>query len=345
VPEEDAESEANRVEVLVEVERHASKGSSHEGDAQNLNCDRDEGDGDKGAIIKESREHVECSVLNLTSVELVKHLEPHEQVEDHGEHGDLIGSKSIDCALISCEVPHAISCWNRWVCKWVSSVCLMFLFPVERIISSVLESEHIFASEEKNTEDSYLVERPAEDVSSHNVAYDRFVSVSWFSIENFLGGRFSGESEGSEGVHDKVDPQDLHRCHDGFIDCNSSEKNDNDGDNVNGELELQELTDAVVDVSAEHNAKKRVVKVVIEENNFRVALCSVRASCHSEADVRLVEGWRVVRSITSDSNDSLSWLRVFLDTADKNIFVSWRRAGKASEMGNGALPLGLVITW
>lgn len=254
--------------MLVEVERHASKGSAQEGNAQNLNCDRDEGDGDKGAIIKESREHVESSVLNLTSVELVEHLEPDEQVKDHSEHGDFIGRKSIHSTLISCEVPHAISCSNWWVSCKVFSHCLIRLYPIERVFSSVFESEHIFASEEQDTEDSYLVERPAEDVSSHDVAYDRFVSVSWLSVKNFLGGRLSCESEGSESIHDKVDPQNLNRRHDCLVDCDSSEKNNDDGDNVYGELELQELTDAVVDVSAEHNAKKRVVKVVIEEHNF-----------------------------------------------------------------------------
>jgi len=47
------------------------------------------------------------------------------------------------------------------------------------------------------------------------------------------------------------------------LDGTSSEEGDDDGDNVDGQLELQKLGDAVVDVSSPHHRLDDAGKVII----------------------------------------------------------------------------------
>jgi len=60
------------------------------------------------------------------------------------------------------------------------------------------------------------------------------------------------------------------------LDGASSEKGDDDGDNVDGQLELQELCDAVVDVTTPHHRLHDTRKVVISQDDVRRFLCYVR---------------------------------------------------------------------
>ena len=58
------------------------------------------------------------------------------------------------------------------------------------------------------------------------------------------------EGEGGKGVHDKVDPQHLNGVKGGFSQNGSSDEGHNEGDEVDGQLELQEFPDGVEDVSS-----------------------------------------------------------------------------------------------
>ena len=60
------------------------------------------------------------------------------------------------------------------------------------------------------------------------------------------------------------------------LDGTSSEEGDNDGDNVDGQLELKELCDAVIDVATPHHRLHDTRKVVISQDNVRRFLRHVR---------------------------------------------------------------------
>jgi len=60
------------------------------------------------------------------------------------------------------------------------------------------------------------------------------------------------------------------------LDGTSSEEGDNNGDNVDGQLELKELCDAVVDVATPHHRLDDTRKVVISQDNVRRFLRHVR---------------------------------------------------------------------
>jgi len=58
----------------------------------------------------------------------------------------------------------------------------------------------------------------------------------------------------------------------------SSKEGDNDSDDVDGQLELEELCDAVVHVATPHHRFHDTREVVVRENDVRRLLCHVRAS-------------------------------------------------------------------
>ena len=60
------------------------------------------------------------------------------------------------------------------------------------------------------------------------------------------------------------------------LDGTSSEEGDNDGDNVDGQLELKELCDAVVDIATPHHRLHDTGEVVISQDDVRRFLRHVR---------------------------------------------------------------------
>ena len=69
-----------------------------------------------------------------------------------------------------------------------------------------------------------------------------------FSLEEFVAGGLGGEGEGGEGIHDEVDPQHLDGIEGRFPQDGSSHEGHHQGHKVDGQLELQELSDRVKDV-------------------------------------------------------------------------------------------------
>jgi len=57
-----------------------------------------------------------------------------------------------------------------------------------------------------------------------------------------------------------------------------SDKGDGDGNHVDGELELEELCDAVVHVATPHHRFHDTREVVVRQNDVRRLLCHVRSS-------------------------------------------------------------------
>jgi len=61
------------------------------------------------------------------------------------------------------------------------------------------------------------------------------------------------------------------------LDGACAEEGDDDGDHVDGELELEELGDAVVDVATPHDRLDDAREVVVRQNDVRRLLGHVRA--------------------------------------------------------------------
>ena len=70
--------------------------------------------------------------------------------------------------------------------------------------------------------------------------------------EHLLHGRLSGESKRSKRVHDEVDPEKLNWLERTLLQDTSSDEGGDESNNVDSELELEEPSDIVIDVSSPH---------------------------------------------------------------------------------------------
>ena len=135
-------------------------------------------------VVEEAGENVELTLSEFTGVDLVEDLHEDEGVEDDGEVLHLV--------LVS------VPLFGSHVSSWE-----------ELGLVSVVKSEDVLSSEEEDAKDNSLVNTLSEDVSPHHLGDDGLGSAVWWVVKDSLIGCFGGKSEGSKGVHDQVDPEDL----------------------------------------------------------------------------------------------------------------------------------------
>jgi len=176
---------------------------------------------------------------------------------------------------------------------------------VERIDVIVVDVEPIFSLEEEEKEPGDLVNRLENDVSPHNLV-DNHVGLLGREATDVCMRRLSGEGKSGESVHDQVDPEHLCGGERGFVEDASTCEDDEHGDDVNGQLELKELADVVIDVTAVPDSGQDRAEVVIKERDVTSALGDIGAgNAHGKADIGAVKSRGVVGAITSDG-DGLS---------------------------------------
>jgi len=162
--------------------------------------------------------------------------------------------------------------------------------------------------EQQGEDDGQLVDGVAQDVLHHRAGDERLLAPVRLAEQQRLGGRLGGQSQRRQGGHDEVDPQHLHSFErrvlgahththththrwsastrrvgvrtQGVVfpdlrDARPGEGHDA-GDHVDGELELEELGDAVVDVAAPHHGLHDAAEVVVRQDDVRRLLCHVR---------------------------------------------------------------------
>lgn len=162
------------------------------------------------------------------------------------------------------------------------------------------------------------------DVSPHDGVNDDIGLCGWLAVHNIVSGRFSSQSKGSEGVHDYIDPKKLDGGEWLLSEEASTGEDEEHSDDVDSELELKELADIVIDVTAIFDSGQDGAEVVIRENNIAGALGNIGSSnSHSETNIRSVESRGVISAITSHSN-SLSNLD---QTINKHKLVIRSRSG------------------
>lgn len=65
-------------------------------------------------------------------------------------------------------------------------------------------------SKEQGEGNGELIDGMAQDVLHHGSGDEWLVSAVRFAQEQGFGGRFSGQSQRGQGVHDQIDPEHLH---------------------------------------------------------------------------------------------------------------------------------------
>jgi len=152
------------------------------------------------------------------------------------------------------------------------------------------------------------------NISLHNFSNDWWVLVVWFSQKNVLSWRFSSKSKGSESVHDKVDPKHLNCIQWGTLQNNRAEEHNEHSNDIDRQLELKELPDVVINISSVSEGNNNRTEVIIHQNDVWSSFCNICSSdSHCETNISLWQSWCIIRSISSNSNDSIT----LLDTCDK----------------------------
>mmetsp|Transcript_11205 Transcript_11205/g.38156 ORF Transcript_11205/g.38156 Transcript_11205/m.38156 type:complete len:500 (-) Transcript_11205:2714-4213(-) len=164
--------------------------------------------------------------------------------------------------------------------------------------------------EDEREEDEELPDGVGEHVLDHDLGKDGSCAMVGEAIQQLLLETrrlvriFSGEGEGSEGVHDEVDPQQLDDRDGTLRQRRRPHGREDAGDDVDGELELKELADVVVHAPPPLDSCDDGLKVVVEDHNVSCLLCYLSAvDEHGKADVSLLQRRSIVRPVPSDGDN------------------------------------------
>eukprot|EP00960_Hanusia_phi_P077474 768698-Hanusia_phi.AAC.5 len=165
-------------------------------------------------------------------------------------------------------------------------------------------------SKDEREQNQQLPDCMSEHVLDHDLGEDGSCAMIGIAVEELvlepwrLVGILSSEGERSEGVHDEVDPQQLDDCDRALRQNCRSHRREDAGDDVDGELELEELADVVIDAAAPLHRRHDGLEVVVEDHNVCCLLRHLRpVDEHREPDVRLLQRRRVVGPIPRHCDD------------------------------------------
>ena len=113
----------------------------------------------------------------------------------------------------------------------------------------------------------------------------------------------SGKSDGSEDIHNQIDPQELHYAERRMTKDQSGGYNEDDAGDVNSHLELDELAHVVLNVTTVADRSDDSLEVVVHEDDIGVILSSRAAILtHCETNAGLAERAGIAESFASNTN-------------------------------------------
>ena len=261
--------------VLLQGKRAAVRRLAGEFNDQKLNNQNKCKKKQEQVVIKQPLEHISLRTFELFAVDQVEHLHEYKSIEEDSE------------------------------VSAVRNVPVLFAdLSVELLIKDI--QRKIRQPEQDKSQNQALKKDLADDVLDHLQREQRVVVLDRASLEQFRVGRLSGERKCREAVHDQVDPEHLHRGQRGLLNNHGADEADQQGDDVDSELELDELANSVVNVPPPQDRRQNRRKVVVKQDDVRGFLRQLRAcQVHGEADVGLFQRRRVVASVAGHSHDLL----------------------------------------
>ena len=283
---------------------------------EEVHSDDNDPDDEEGWVVKETSAEV-LLVMDLPCGDHVDDLQPNEEVEDESH---VTASVSIDIHVLS-----AFSLFS--ITNIIFNDCLIELITVEFVaaaweyVVAVVEADlftvitvvtehlvglwdHVLAAEEEDEKHNHLVKRHPNDVLGHLSRHNEVCLALGRALEEVRLGELSGESQRGQRIHDHVDPEKLNGLQRGLFQENGTDDGENQRVDVDGELELQETLDVIVNVSSPRGSLDHRSETVVHNDDIGGSLAHISSShTHAEADIGLGKGWRVISSITSDSDD------------------------------------------
>mmetsp|Transcript_62663 Transcript_62663/g.103352 ORF Transcript_62663/g.103352 Transcript_62663/m.103352 type:complete len:346 (+) Transcript_62663:2100-3137(+) len=154
----------------------------------------------------------------------------------------------------------------------------------------------------------------AKNIDPHPWREQACVSRLWHALQqHFLNRLLCGQCQSCQGVHDQIQPEQLHGSKRAFVRCVKSGPDESNQypDNIDSNLELEEFFDVVVHVAAPHNGLDHTPEVVIQQHNIRGRFGNVGPSLHGESDISHLQRRAIIRAITSHGHNHASLLQQF----------------------------------
>mmetsp|Transcript_13465 Transcript_13465/g.32026 ORF Transcript_13465/g.32026 Transcript_13465/m.32026 type:complete len:825 (-) Transcript_13465:799-3273(-) len=327
LPRKRQEAKESAPDPLANGKSRDREGAGTDLDDEDLRDERANHDAEEPVVLGDALKHIPLAI-ELAGVKLVEELHENERVEQEGEV-------------------------NR------GRVGVSRLAPARRD----LEGVHVLAVGQNPQDDDQLVEALAKHVEPHLARNDGAVAAIRLALELRLRRALGRERKRGERIHNEVYPEHLDGRQRAVSQPQGTHGGDDDGRDVNGELELQELCHGVVDVAAPVARLHDRVEVVIHQHNVTRRLGNGGTlDAHREADVGLGQRRGVVSSVARDCNNLaigvdvdavlraerrrilpvLAEQRAVLQTADEGELVFGRRPGEHSQARPDLVELLLV---
>ena len=131
-------------------------------------------------------------------------------------------------------------------------------------------------AEDEKGEDEDLPCRVSQHELDHDGGEEGLVSRAGRALEQVRGGVLGGEGEGGEGVHDHVDPEELHGSERALGEDGAAHDREDAGRAVDCELKLEELADIIVHVPPPLDSLQDRGEVVVEDDDVSCVLSHLR---------------------------------------------------------------------
>lgn len=142
-----------------------------------------------------------------------------------------------------------INCFSRSTTAKILASCIGLSLPRTTIPAEFIWDE-ARAGEEDGQNDDCLEDGLAENVLNHLSGDDVFLLSIWWPHKQLWLRCLGGECEGSKGVHDEVDPEKLDGGKWTLLEYQGADEAGEEGDYVDGQLELEESSNVVINISA-----------------------------------------------------------------------------------------------
>lgn len=214
-----------------------------------------------------SLEDVHLGLTDLPAVEVVEQLHEDECAVDVGEKF-LFHLTTPPCfaecpvgfiSLSSLECSHCINIETIWTSSWLLGSHLI------SIPSETLKASNVGTEDEKNKDQDEVPEGDTQDLSPDSSSHNLNLG-SWWISQDLLHWWFSRQGDGSESVHDQVDPKELDGVEWRLSDEEPTDEDGQECRNVHSYLELEETGDVVEDVSSPLDGLYGSFEVIFDQN-------------------------------------------------------------------------------
>lgn len=210
--------------------------------------------------------------------------------------------------------------WKTFTAVISSNSCLR----VRWIREAELFRDEVWASEKNCQNDNTLEDSLTKDVFYHLSWNDILLLSVWGSHQQFWFWSLGCKSQGSKRIHDQVNPKKLNWREWTFYKGKGANETWEESDNVDTELELKESSNVVKNISSPWACLNNACKVIILDNNIGCCMSNLSSSCHSKTNISFSEGWSIICTISSDSNN----ISTLFQTGYHDVFVIGTRSGQ-----------------